>query len=300
MAHVDEHALEAVIHHRLSSKELGRIKKHVQGCRTCARRLEELRDRFTEVESVIPTTERSRVAPERDIVLMPSDPESTEPTGPWLDYTTLLWAAAIVLAVALGFVASRGHETETEAGVIPPPQSAFQDTGSVPAPGMAPVGPAAQPVPIEPPPQRVPRARPTSRAPASIKTPPPPAPIAGTMPSFEPISLEEAARRLEGPVRQVQGLAADHVEMGPANSVPGARPGRDLIRVVYRVGDDRLLLLDQQRDPQHQPERTTDTLLSTAPTGVSVAQWWDADGYWITLAGQVDQDSLRRLVQAIR
>ena len=58
MQHVDQQTLDAVINHSLTETQVARIKEHVRVCRVCARRLEEYRDLFSEVEVIIPTAER--------------------------------------------------------------------------------------------------------------------------------------------------------------------------------------------------------------------------------------------------
>ena len=55
MRHVDQPTLDAIINHQLSPRELARLKDHVRDCPLCARRLEEYRDVFSEVEAIIPT-----------------------------------------------------------------------------------------------------------------------------------------------------------------------------------------------------------------------------------------------------
>jgi len=114
-------------------------------------------------------------------------------------------------------------------------------------------------------------------------TNPPPAPLT-VSPRFREVSRPEAARRLGGPLRSMDGMGLDHIEIGPASAVPGAQSGLDVIRMVYRTPDGGRLLLDQQRIPADTDGlRSIDdptlengeTAYGTGPGGVSVASWLD-------------------------
>jgi hypothetical protein len=129
-------------------------------------------------------------------------------------------------------------------------------------------------------------------------------------PQFRSIRLADAAQRLGGPVRVIPGLKVDHVEIGPASAVPGAQSGLDVVRVVYRTGDNAgRILLDQQLIPadssgfrpiEDQTLESGETAFGTSDSGVSVATWLDEEGYRISLAMRAPLDSLKRLKGLVR
>ena len=136
--------------------------------------------------------------------------------------------------------------------------------------------------------------------------PPPPIPVS---PSFRNVPATEATRRLGGALRLLQGIDADHIEVGPAAAVPGAQAGLTVVRVVYRTPDGGRMLLDQQLIPADSSGfRPIDdptlehgeTAFGTAPNGVSVATWVDEGGYRISLVAQAPIDSLKRLVPLVQ
>ena len=56
--------------------------------------------------------------------------------------------------------------------------------------------------------------------------------------------------------------------------MPGALPGSEVLRVVYREPNGRVLLLDQQRiPPAYRSGLATDTLIDSEPGGNSIALW---------------------------
>jgi hypothetical protein len=71
------------------------------------------------------------------------------------------------------------------------------------------------------------------------------------------------------------------------------------VRVVYEAAENIFLFLDQQRLPPGNPG-TGDTLMATALNGVSLAQWTDPGGFWLSLAGRMSADTLRGLVSRVR
>ncbi len=128
------------------------------------------------------------------------------------------------------------------------------------------------------------------------------------------IDLDEAARRLSGAVRLLDGKTPNHVALVPAGTVPGAINELEVVRLVYREENGRELLLDQQRvlvpgdsavarDKVIRSQETDlapgDTLLVTRPNGVATVRWLDGKGLRLSLSGRVPLDSLRTLLPRV-
>lgn len=114
---------------------------------------------------------------------------------------------------------------------------------------------------------------------------------------FQRVTLGEAISRLAGTVRLIQGLNPEAVEIAQGSALPGADPGKAVVRVVYNAPEGRLIM-DQQRlgrGGRSEPN----IAISTAPNGVSVAQWVDRGGFWISLAGRADQQTLLAIANRI-
>jgi hypothetical protein len=294
MRHVDQPTLDAIINGQLSPRELVRLKEHVRICPLCARRLEEYRDLFSEVESIIPTAERGVLDDEerrgwRRILLPRSFYEL-----PHSD--RLIWgvvaAAGVVTAIAAAVllrsptlppppVVTAPPATETPPAAVPTPTADAPSTS-------APSTPLATPQ----------RASSTPSAPVSARLVPPQraaAPPATSGPGFHGVESAQAIRALGGTVRLIDGLIPDHFEMAVGTGVPGAVDSLPVVRVVYHaVGSP--LLLDEQRRNGITPG---DTLVGTAQAGVSVLQW-NSTGFWLSLAGRISPDSLEQLARRIR
>ncbi|MDO8666920.1 MAG: hypothetical protein Q7J79_09930 [Gemmatimonadales bacterium] len=132
--------------------------------------------------------------------------------------------------------------------------------------------------------------------------------------TFRRVSLDQAARRLSGAIRLIDGRPWDHVEVGPGRLVAGADQERDVVRVFYFDDRGRPLTLDQQRIPA--PADTSaetrgaavealgmapgDTLVTTTPAGLTRIRWLDRKFFWLSLAGTMDVDELRLLVNRVR
>lgn len=115
---------------------------------------------------------------------------------------------------------------------------------------------------------------------------------------FQRVTLGEAISRLAGTVRLIQGLNPEAVEIAQGSALPGADPGKAVVRVVYNAPEGRLIM-DQQRLGRS-GGREPSIAISTAPNGVSVAQWVDRGGFWISLAGRADQQTLLAIANRIR
>jgi hypothetical protein len=124
--------------------------------------------------------------------------------------------------------------------------------------------------------------------------------------TFRAVDFDEAAARLSGTARWIEGLSLESVKIGPGSLVPGADPARDVVRVVYTDPAGRLVQLDQQRlAPQRGALEALglawgDTLATAGPTGGSRLRWLDRAGLWLSLTGNVPADSLRALLGRVR
>lgn len=341
MFHLNDRLLEKLIDGSASGGEVTRIKRHAESCRACARRLEEWRDNYREVDEHFPDLAHeagpaATVTP-GGLVLLPTDDIQERNWAP--DLTTLLWVAAVILALVVGYGASRLRQpnegmavaTREGRGTPPAPQrrdgiaagataAPARDSSPAVAPAPAPVAPATRnPAPSA--------ARTRNDPPASTRTPPrttpgpteraattpgPTTPSSATIPvspRFRAVGSGEASLRLGGRLRLLDGLEPDHVEIGPASAVPGAQRGLDVVRVVYRAPDGGRILVDQQLIPADSSGfrpiddptlENGETAYGTSSTGVSVATWLDEEGYRISVVVQAPVDSLKRLVQRVQ
>jgi hypothetical protein len=80
--------------------------------------------------------------------------------------------------------------------------------------------------------------------------------------------------------------------------MPGADTEKAVVRIVYNAPEGRLIM-DQQRVGRP-GSREPSIAINTAPNGVSVAQWVDRGGFWISLAGRADQQTLLAIANRIK
>lgn len=131
--------------------------------------------------------------------------------------------------------------------------------------------------------------------------------------ALQPVQMEEAVRILGGTIRLLDGLTPARILTGPGRLVPGADPGRDLVRVVYADPPARELWLDQQRiGPDEAPANQAllarranpllpgDTLVTTQAGGRRSLQWIDQDVMRLALTGYLPVDSLQFLARRVR
>ena len=164
-------------------------------------------------------------------------------------------------------------------------------------------GVAQAPAPTAPP-----LAAPTTDAVAArTRTAQPPASAASAAPAgFQPVSMDEAVRRLSGSIRLIDGMDPLRVEAGPGSLVSGAAPARDVVRVTY--ADARLgsLTLDQQPPASGEAQESNnglmrgDTLVTEQPDSTVRVRWVDGKGYWLSLTGHGAADEVRAFVERIR
>jgi hypothetical protein len=332
MAHIDERTLEQLLNHKMSRLDIDVVLAHAAECRGCGHRLEEWRDHFEEIATLLPDPQSSPqpMALPAAFVLVPDNPAPRHR----FDLTNLLWIAAVALALIVGYSASRLQRNSSDSLATSPigadpmaeaPQNLAMSKDSLASPSIdtnartadtnartadsakadTPSARPAQPEPA-PPPRTT-----TTKAPAPAASmgasPKPDASV--TMPGFRRVALGEASRRLDGGVRFLTNLNPDHVELGPGSGVPGAQASLDVVRVVYNTPDGSRILLDQQRIPLDESGfrpindaalENGDTLFGSSAQGVSVATWVDDDGYRMSLALRAAPDSLRKLIRRVR
>lgn len=286
MFHLNERTLEQLVSGSAPVQDVERIRYHVRECRSCARRLEEWRDNYAEVDYAYPELAHDQSATTvtaGGMVVVP-EPEGSGWKLPRLSVANALWVVALLMALVVGYGANRlrnageGFEAGTAARVRPPrpetgtgagvpiPLASASDSlvrvNPIPSePGAAAAeSPAASEEPVvevsraettrDEPVDRVPRSEPATTIDTRADPPPPAVPQpAPASPSFRNVSAVEASRRLGGALRMLSGMDIDHIEVGPAAAVPGAQAGLAVVRVVYRTPDGRRMLLDQQLIP---------------------------------------------------
>ena len=286
MFHLNERVLEKLVSGSAPVSDVERIRHHVHECRACARRLEEWRDAYAEVDHAYPELAQADSATTLTaggMVVVSSDRPKWRPSLPQMNLASLLWIVALLMALAVGYGANRlrsandGFEAVASARVRPPRPETGNGAG-VPMPlatpgeslirvtPRTPPGPPAAVVTSNPsgddgppPPAPAPRASayrpessrntPRSTPAQTLDTRADPPPAVPVSPSFRNVLATEASRRLGGTLRLMRGLEPDHIEVGPAAAVPGAMSGLAVVRVVYRMADGGRVLLDQQLIP---------------------------------------------------
>lgn len=216
-------------------------------------------------------------------------PSSDDPpsTAAILSADSILARARAQAAQEVGLPERTEPERET-----PPPPAASRESGEqdVRVPARDREVPASFPIKVNPATKAV-----NQPAPAATRETASPL----TLPSqFQRVTLGEAIGHLSGTVRLIQGLNPEAVEVAQGSALPGADPGKAVVRVVYNAPEGRLIM-DQQRLGRP-GSREPNIAISTTPNGVSVAQWIDRGGFWISLAGRADQQTLLAIANRIR
>ena len=172
------------------------------------------------------------------------------------------------------------------------------------APAPAPTQVEREPEPEPPPaarPATFPRNAPAEARPAgSGARETSPSEPANLVPTFRRIELGDAIEALGGTIRTLSGLTPEEVYLAPGRIVPGARGDKPLVRLAYRTASGERILLDQQHLGPAAASREASIAASTTASGVTVAQWIDRDGFWISLAGHMDQEELLRYANQLQ
>ncbi len=277
MSHLDEAQLTAMLDGELAPADRKAAEQHLAGCSECRRLREEIESFSREADAllgaVVPTPRGAPAAP-------PTRPATQAgPVRRPLPWRTLAWAATVVAAVGLGYLA-RSPARPTAAGDI----GELTDPARSPQPQPAATQPMATPPASETvrarvaPPAAQPRREIASPAERSDAAPAAPSPAATNLAeadaaptadqslegrlgaaagvsakqansgpglSFRQVSMEEAVRILGGTIRLLDGLEPQRVLSGP--DAPGGGRSPTMVRVIYEDPPGRELWLDQQR-----------------------------------------------------
>ena len=241
MSHIDDGRLNALLDGELSAAEADEVRKHIATCTDCAKRLDEATRFLTGAGDLLgaldlPATARAlppanpayrvpktarevaidldgatRQSPAiRPNIVTPPPP----PTRRRFDLTTLAWAAMVVLAIGVGYLADEvrharfGGTSRTAAGA----------TASGALPAASPAAPAARPAGGGPATGRTLRGGAAGRAPQTVQLT---RPAAGATHLAAKSAAQPTGKRIStanAPPRQQQRLAA------PANQLAAA-PG---------------------------------------------------------------------------
>jgi hypothetical protein len=291
MFHLNNKLLQSLLDGTVATREVQRIKRHVRECRACAGRLEEWSDNHPEVARQFPHLEQHAdsavTLTEGGLVAIPTYGRALPA---WLRPRRLLWYGAGLLLVGVvartAWLLRPQHEVMTVTlpdsalpPLRPPDPSTFE--GNAPPPGDAVSGETTRPRRVEP---------------------------LLVSEGFRAITGREAADRLGGPIRLLDGVDPDHFESGPPGAAPAAQRGSPLVRVVYRAPDDGRVYLDQQliRADSTGFRPIDDPALENGDTvyrdvgGRRSATWLDDRGYLLTLSGPLSSAAIRELITRVR
>jgi hypothetical protein len=216
MAHIDERTLEQLLNHKMSRLDIDVVLAHAAECRGCGHRLEEWRDHFEEIATLLPVPQASPqpMALPAAFVLVPDNPSPRRR----FDLTNLLWIAAVGMALVVGYAASRlqdhssdGLATSPMAGIDPmadSPQNLAMAKDSVPTVPVDTAAQVADSAEVDPPAVRPVRTPPQDPAPAPAHTAATksPAPAASLGASPPPDALNHARPPASGAGRSIKRL----------------------------------------------------------------------------------------------
>ncbi|MEO8635386.1 MAG: zf-HC2 domain-containing protein [Gemmatimonadales bacterium] len=115
MPHLDEAQLTALLDDELTAPETEEVEAHLASCAECRQLLAETREFFQEAGALIDVVQLPALAPSRAIAPVPPDTPAVIPDrrmterrqrGRLTAWSSLGWAASLVLAVGLGWFAS--------------------------------------------------------------------------------------------------------------------------------------------------------------------------------------------------
>ncbi len=310
MDHVTEETLKSLLENRMSRVAQAQVRHHISTCFRCEEKVRQWRasidalsDASEKARTPYPKTEGSEPT-----ILVPAKPVILSKHSRWAVRSVLAVAAVLVVALAVETIRQdrqqEGGEGAQAGSLIQRSQAALQagmDSTLAVRGSALPVPPTESGTSQEPtatPPAPV---RSDSASPAAVPRPVPLEPAAPTVtgPGFTMLTVREAIERTGGPILLVRGLLPDHLEVAPASAVPGALPGSEVIRVVYREPGGRILLLDQQKIPEaYRSGLAADTLIDSDPGGRSIAIWVGGDTR-VTLSGRIDPETLMVFVRRV-
>lgn len=334
MRHINDRTLDQLLEDSLDEQQEHELETHIQQCPPCAARLREWEALFPQIRGVAPASEDTisdaeLPATRSSVVILPDwTPPAESPRTP-RTRPSPLWAVVAALALVAAWLALRESSNPEEGrnlaineqglpnvdtmagglGDSTRPSASAESAAALavryPAPESltAPDTPYAHNTPAVPDSENRPavaRSEDTVQFPIKADRDPTetPNPAPGLPTEFTRVTLGDAIDRLGGPVRMIDGLSPEAVEIAGGSVLPGADPGRLVVRIVYN-GTGGRIILDQQRLGRPGP-REPDIAITTAQSGVSVAQWIDWKGYWISLASRTSQESLLAIANRIR
>lgn len=103
MSHADDGVLHALLDGELSAMEVARLESHLAGCEVCRARLEETRTLIARAGQLL-----ARAVPPGPERAAPPLHQLRHPRLAWRLRVPLAWAATVVLALGIGWFASRG------------------------------------------------------------------------------------------------------------------------------------------------------------------------------------------------
>ena len=316
MDHITEETLKSLLENRMSRVAQAQVRHHISTCFRCEEKVREWR---ASIDALSDPSEKARTPyPKTEAaeptILVPAHPVILSKHSRWAVRTVLAVVAVIAVALVVETV-RQDRQQESSEGVqagslIQRSQAALQagmDSTLAVRGSALPVPPtdsgtsqepiAAAPAPAKP----TDLARPDSSNPsplAPVVAPEPTAPSV-TGPGFSRLTVSEAIERTGGPVLLIRGLLPDHLEVAPAGAVPGALPGSEVLRVVFREPGGRILLLDQQKIPEaYRSGLAADTLIDSGRDGSSLAIWVSGETR-VTLSGRIDPETLMVFVRRV-
>lgn len=338
MRHINDQTLDQLLEDSLDEQHERELEAHIQQCHSCAARLREWEVLFPQIRGVAPAADEpgeeiAMPATRSSVVMLPDWTPPPESPRAVRARPSLLWLGVMVLALVAAWLALRGpsasDETSTLAinehglpsedtlagglgsglgdsakpSAVPDPATVTEIQDSTPAPVTEPA--TGQPdlqdarsitaVPDTENRPAVVRQEEPVRFPIRTDNDPPETPALPK--EFTRVTLGDAIARLGGPVRLIDGLSPEAVEIATGSVLPGADPRLVVVRIIYN-GPGGRIILDQQR-LNRAGSQEPDIAINTAPSGVSVAQWVDWKGYWISLASRTDQQSLLAIANRI-
>jgi len=333
MRHINDQTLDQLLADSLDEHKERELETHVQQCSSCAARLREWEALFPQIRGVAPGGEEpfgdgAMPATRSSVVILPDwTPPAEAPHLP-RSRPSPLWFIVLLLGGAAAWLALRDRvapgagpdlaiyeqappnpNVDTTTGALgsglgdSSHASAFADSAAIPPIQTRDTQPLPQPDPQESIvtpalPDTVNRTQQEDPVQFPVTRDSEPIPSAPMPTEFTRVTLGDAIARLGGSIRLIDGLSPATVEIAGGSVLPGADPGRLVVRIIYDSPDGRIIL-DQQR-LNRTGSREPDIAVNTAPSGVSVAQWVDWKGFWISLACRTSQEALLAVANRIR
>jgi len=287
-AHVDHLELAAAVAGRLDQVSTQRLVRHLQRCEACATEAYAWGIHLDEEGNLTKSQPSSMTGPHR--ILFPVGHAGYDMPSRRPKRSPAMWLAGVLVITALGAALL----------LLPPADGSRPSVAHDPSAGSANLlAGMAPPIVAEAPSPSPAQEFPASAAQAMVTA------ETVTMPQFRVITPEEAKARLAGSLRTIPALSLTRVELGPGSVVPLALPDIEVVRLVYQSPAGELLLLDEQRLPVSADLGDVgiapgDTLIYSDTRGITVATWLASRTLRLSLAGQMDHDTIRQIMSGIR